>query len=55
MPKIKMNHPSKTLTLERAFQEFKVSQAAKGKSLYKLKKSWSFSRILLKPQTIFPV
>ena len=30
MPKIKMNHPSKTLTLERAFQEFKVSQAAKG-------------------------
>lgn len=30
MPKIKMNHPSKNLTLERAFQEFKVSQAAKG-------------------------
>ena len=30
MPKIKMNHPSKTLTLERAFQEFKVYQSAKG-------------------------
>ena len=30
MPKIKMDRPSKTLTLERAFREFKVSHAAKG-------------------------